>query len=482
MQATRRNASQRGVVDLVVMIVMIVLLLGLGTMAFIQYDRAQKEKQVLTAMQDIPIRQRSEIEAARARYAEVCNYIGFKGGADYSSPAAISQMLEDGTKVIVDSYTVPKLDTRLSGTEGDELTIRRLKDGQWVEEKVRTSRLKQTTRSTDPMYREAEGKEMLFALGRQDQLINKLFTEMIPLIKDHRMQQRASRETAAGTRENEAQAKYETAKQDSYNSDNTVRSRHTELGSREDELAAAALEANAALLALDNADVRKAREEAFMKAREVAEARVKAIDMQDAYRSQADKYRTDDTRDPDGFVFLVDEVSGYCWINIGQSQDVRLNQTFSVLRADASRDSEVSIGEVRVVEVMRGNIARCRVDALNDPTMYPASGDIIRNPNFTARQFETWALVGKFGGEYSKVTRQELVDLLRGVGLRVVNQIDPTVDAVVIGGDWQKDEEYIMATSGPADDPDKGMKLNFERISVEEVLYFLGITGPDRKR
>lgn len=482
MRASRRNASLRGVVDLVVMIVMIVLLLGLGTMAFIQYDRAQKEKHVLSAMQDIPVRQRSEIEAARARYAEVCNYIGFKGTADYSSPDAIRQMLKDGTSVIVESYTVPGLDSKLSGTEREEFKIRRLKDGQWVEETVVTSRVRGTSRGGSAMYPVAESEEMLVALGRQDQHINALFTKMIPVIKDQRIAQRGSRTSAAGLRDAESRKKYAEADTSTYNSENTIRSRHEELGARENDLAAAAKEANTSLLALDDAGVRKAREEAFMKAREVAASRVESIKMQEAYRLQGDKYRTDDSRDPDGFVFLVDKVSGYCWINIGQNQDVRLNQTFSVLRADASRDAEIAICEIRVVEVMRGNIARCRVDALNNLDIYPASGDIIRNPNFTARQFETWALVGKFGGEYTRVTRQELVDLLRSVGLRVVNKLDATVDAVVIGGDWQKDPEFIMATSGPEDEPDKGMKLNFERISAEEVLYFLGITGPDRKR
>jgi NAD-dependent DNA ligase len=151
---------------------------------------------------------------------------------------------------------------------------------------------------------------------------------------------------------------------------------------------------------------------------------------------------------------------------------VQLEQTFQVVRPSANLSSETQIAEIRVKELLRGNVARCRVDSLNDPNVYPAAGDLIKNPNFSARQYKKWALVGTFGGTFSKHTRQQLTDILRRTGFQVVDKMDLTVDAVIIGGNWRDGPEWQKA---------KEWQLNVETYPEEEVLHFLGLTGPDRR-
>jgi hypothetical protein len=256
--------------------------------------------------------------------------------------------------------------------------------------------------------------------------------------------------------------------------DRTLEAKAQEVAAKETELGLAADEEFRAYASFDSEAVRGNREAAFAKLRDTAAARQAAIDKQRQYRLKADFRRLDDSRDPDGFIFLVDRKSGWVWINIGQRSDVRLNQTFQVVRSEASRSSELPIGEIRVKEILQGNIARCRVDVLEDPAVYPAAGDVIKNPNFTARQYRVFALVGKFGGSHTTHTRQELVDLLLGLGFIVVSRIDGATDAVITGGDWATDPVFRRAK-----DEDQ---LSFETYTEEEVLYFLGITGPDPRK
>ncbi|MHC4841708.1 MAG: BRCT domain-containing protein, partial [Planctomycetota bacterium] len=231
------------------------------------------------------------------------------------------------------------------------------------------------------------------------------------------------------------------------------------------EAGEAAREENEAHSALNNDETRARTEEVFGRQREILDERKKSNRVKDEYRLKSNARTTDDSRDVDGAIFQVDEESGWVWINIGKASDVRLNSTFQVLRADTSNSAEISIGEVRVKELLNRNMARCRVDNLDDPNVYPQQGDLIRNPNYSKRQYQTYALVGDFGGEYSKLTRQQVVDMLRGAGFTVVSTVTGATDALVIGGNWKDDPQFQKAEEE---------RYNLETFTVDDVLYFLG--------
>lgn len=471
------RSSRRGLADLIIMIVMIVFLLAMGVLAFLTYDKAQKERTYIAALREIPARQQAEIDSVRARYAELCTHIGFKGEAQYSSPEQIEMMLKDGTRLIADYYNVPAVPaedaSQLSGTESGTATVlERQEDGSWKEKKVPASQVRNTSRNGKPLYQEGEVRTLEGAVGRQDQLIDKLVTEHIPRVRDHRVKQRELRDAKSAVRTTDSAQQFKDAADAMSAADEQMKGRHEELVDRENELARALVEENDALKSLDSETVRETRERAFAMSREAAKARHAAVESQEAYRVQADKRRRDDSRDPDGFVFLVDERSGWVWISIGQRSGVQLEQTFQVVRPDNSRNSELQIGEVRVKELLRGDIARCRVDALDDRNLYPKAGDLVKSSSFTSRQYQRWALVGTFGRGYTKHTRQELIDILRRVGFQVSDRVDQTVDAVIIGGNWRDDPEWQQA---------KELRLNIETYPEEEVLHFLGLTGPDRR-
>lgn len=453
------RASRRGIADLIVMIVMIVFLLGMGALAFFAYDKSQSEKAYVARLRQIPARQSAEIDATRARYAEVCSLIGFKGDADYSSPEAIRQMLKAGGEVVADYYEISATDPEKKGSISGT-------------DKAKAAKVNGTRKNGTKVYEFMDAVTLQKAIGAQDNVITQLVGAHIPKILKQRELQRTFRNEAAAERAATSKAKYDEANTSIEAANRAVEGKNQEVAAKETELGEAAKAEYDAYARLDSPEMRSSRESAFAKLRDTAAARAKAIEAQRQARLKSDARRFDDSRDPDGMVFLVDRKSGWVWINIGQRNDVRLNQTFQVLRADASRSSDQPIGEIRVKEVLEGNVARCRVDALDDPAVYPEAGDIIKNPNFSKRQYQTYALVGKFGGSYSTHTRQELVDMLLGLGYRVVSTIDGATDAVIVGGDWLDDETFKSA---------KERQLNFETYTEEELLYFLGYAGPDPK-
>lgn len=459
------RASQRGLADLIVMIVMIVFLLGMGALAFFAYDKQQAERTYVARLRQVPARQKAEIDATKARYAEVCAHIGFKGDADYSSPKAIRQMLELGGEVVADYFEIQGTEEKgdIKGTKNVSRKIGEKTVNQGVVDKTRLN--------TEKIWEFANNVTLHMAIGAQDNVIQEMVGTHVPKIRNQRVAQRKFRDDAATDRQNQTEQAYAGAKSNMEAADSAIKNKNEEVSAKETELGDASNEEYAAYARLDSPEIRGNRENAFTKLRDTALARKNAVDKQRQYRLKADARRFDDSRDPDGYVFLVDNKSGWVWINIGQRNDVRLNQTFQVLRADASRASELPIGEIRVKEILEGNVARCRVDVLEDTSNYPAAGDIIKNPNFTARQYQTFALVGKFGGSHTQHTRQELVDMLLNLGFRVVSKIDGATDAVITGGDWADDPVFKQAKEVD--------QLNFETYTEEEVLYFLGFAGPD---
>jgi hypothetical protein len=454
----------------------------MATLAFITYDKAQKERGYLAALREIPARQKSELDTVKARYSELSTLVGLKGNADFTSEAEIERMLREGSRMMAEYYTVHAPGSEESksiagvdqNADSKKLVPRVDATGrvEYVEEPYKTIKVGGTNIVAERIYNPTEITTLQGGIARQDDVIHKLVTTEIPNINKQRVNQGVEKSKAAGERSRGAEAAYAATNQKIRTSEEDVGKLNSDSRDYETALAQAKeAEANTAVR-LTAADLRADREAAYRTATEAAEAQNAAVDAQDAYRLQSDKRRMDDSRDPDGAVFLVDDTSGYVWINIGQKSGVQLEQTFQVVRPSANLSSETQIAEIRVKELLRGNVARCRVDSLNDPNVYPAAGDLIKNPNFSARQYKKWALVGTFGGTFSKHTRQQLTDILRRTGFQVVDKMDLTVDAVIIGGNWRDDPEWQKA---------KEWQLNVETYPEEEVLHFLGLTGPDRR-
>jgi hypothetical protein len=451
--------------DLIVMILMIVLLLGVSVLAFVAFDRAKKEEIYVAHMRDLPAAQRAEIDATKAKFAQVSNLIGFKGNADFSSAAAIKLMLEKGGGR---NGALQKLNSQ----SPDDMNNGGIKNVTFDEKGKKLPRVGNTKEEAITVYDWKDGITVLEAIAAQDFLIQNLVKDYIPSMQKQVELQRKWRDDANKARSEEVEAKYGALAKD-------IETKNSELASAHD--AAIAAEGNMTeaskkeMEAYDNLsgqavmDAYKAKNEAM---RNTLPAREAAREMGDEFQKKASRRIIDDTRDPDGYVFLVDNVSGWVWINIGQKSDVRLDMSFQVLRADPSLPSLMPVGEIRVKEILKGNVARCRIDALDDAGVMPRQGDIVRNPNYNARQYYSYALVGKFGGNSTRYTYQQWVTKLSEMGFRVVQDIGGSTDVAILGEDWRSDPVYMKA---------KEQGLEFETMTEKDLMWFLGLDGPEAK-
>jgi hypothetical protein len=384
-------------VDLIVMIVMIVFLLGMATLAFITYDKAQKERGYLAALREIPARQKSELDTVKARYSELSTLVGLKGNADFTSEAEIERMLREGSRMMAEYYTVHAPGSEESksiagvdqNADSKKLVPRVDATGrvEYVEEPYKTIKVGGTNIVAERIYNPTEITTLQGGIARQDDVIHKLVTTEIPNINKQRVNQGVEKSKAAGERSRGAEAAYAATNQKIRTSEEDVGKLNSDSRDYETALAQAKeAEANTAVR-LTAADLRADREAAYRTATEAAEAQNAAVDAQDAYRLQSDKRRMDDSRDPDGAVFLVDDTSGYVWINIGQKSGVQLEQTFQVVRPSANLSSETQIAEIRVKELLRGNVARCRVGRSGRST---SAGDPTPGRSGRTRRSGTW--------------------------------------------------------------------------------------------
>jgi hypothetical protein len=459
------RASKRGMVDLIVMILMIVLLLGVSVLAFIAFDRAKKEEIYVAKMRDLPAAQHAEIDATRARFAQVSNLIGFKGNADFSSPAAIKLMLEKGG-------SRNGALQRLNSQNPDDMNSSGIKNVTFDEKGKKMPRVIGTKEEPPVIYTWADGITVVEAIAAQDFLINSLVEEYVPSMQKQVEMQRKWRNEANDARAAAVDKGFGDLATDIEGENAALRTTHEGAIVAESTMTEASkkeMESYDNLSGQAVMDAYKAKNDAM---RATMPAREAAREMGDEFQKKASRRIVDDTRDPDGYVFLVDNVSGWVWINIGQKSDVRLDMSFQVLRADPSLPSLMPIGEIRVKEILRGNVARCRIDALDDQGVMPRQGDIVRNPNFNDRQYYSYCLVGKFGGNSTRYTYQQWVTKLTEMGFHVVQTITGSTDVAILGEDWRSDKVYLKS---------KEEGLEFETMTEKDLMWFLGLEGPEAK-
>jgi len=128
----------------------------------------------------------------------------------------------------------------------------------------------------------------------------------------------------------------------------------------------------------------------------------------------------------DGNVIVAKNGIPTAFINLGRKD---LLQPGTVFRVQASNGGPVKgYCEVTRIEDSRAEV---RLYNFSDPVgNYATEGDLLFNDLFTPRVTRTMYLMGRFGAPYGK---EQLTNLLRRLGNRVVSKMGPGVDTVVLG-------------------------------------------------
>jgi len=130
----------------------------------------------------------------------------------------------------------------------------------------------------------------------------------------------------------------------------------------------------------------------------------------------------------DGKVLVAKNGIPTAFINLGRKD---MLQPGTVFRMKAANGGEVK-GYCEVTRV-EDEKAEVRLYNFSDPVAnYATEGDLLFNDIYTPRVTRTMFLMGRFSAPYEK---EQLSNLLRRLGNRVVTKMGPGVDTVVLGND-----------------------------------------------
>ena len=128
----------------------------------------------------------------------------------------------------------------------------------------------------------------------------------------------------------------------------------------------------------------------------------------------------------DGKVLVAKNGIPKAFINLGRKD---LLQPGTVFRVQSPNDDAVK-GYCRVTRV-EDERAEVRLFDFSDPVgNYASEGDLLYNDLYTPRVTRTMYLMGRFSAPYGK---EQLTNLLRRLGNRVVTRMGPGVDTVILG-------------------------------------------------
>lgn len=148
--------------------------------------------------------------------------------------------------------------------------------------------------------------------------------------------------------------------------------------------------------------------------------------------------------DPDGEVTYSDFQRGVCHINLGAVDGVKAGQRFEVWRTHG-RERDQLIGVVEIVRTLSAHYSLVTVLSLVDSRQHVRQGDKLQSLLWHDGRFLTVALHGDFEPPNQAYSKERLSEILRQMGCRVVDRVQPGVDLVILGSNLFSDEWYREA-------------------------------------
>ncbi|MGE3854590.1 MAG: hypothetical protein AB7K09_22855 [Planctomycetota bacterium] len=173
----------------------------------------------------------------------------------------------------------------------------------------------------------------------------------------------------------------------------------------------------------------------------------------------------------DGTVYYVDNDNRWCYINLGRKDGAKQDMTFNVLRFQHT-EAPMQVGIVKVKQVLSDRTSWCDIITTLSATVPIRAGDKIADPGYWKVHPTKYALIGKFGGNYTRYSKQQTTAMLEAAGFTVTPEVNKFTQVVVLGGDFRDDKQYMSMF-------DEDGKLFEGRTSYkfwrpEELYDFLG--------
>ena len=173
----------------------------------------------------------------------------------------------------------------------------------------------------------------------------------------------------------------------------------------------------------------------------------------------------------DGTVYFVDNDNRWCYINLGRKDGAKPDMTFNVLRFQHT-EAPLQVGIIKVKQVLSERTSWCDIITTLEEDVPIRAGDKIADAGYWRHHPQKYALVGKFGGEYTRYSRAQTMQMLRNAGFDVTPEVTRFTQVVVLGGDFRDDDQYISIF-----DEDGALfeaRTSYKFWRPEELYDFLG--------
>lgn len=450
MRASRRGAAR---LDLIVMILMCVAVLGVATWAIFSYNAWDKDELVTSRLEAwVPVVE-GEYHAAIAAMEQASRPLGYVGptGGIASAGRIESELLAYGNERPL-AYSAPSggagRDNSPAVTNGALVGVSQINNA-YVGESAKLVSLidAQDARINQLVTINGEWRNFL---QRESEFLNTAIEEYLARLNTYTTTETPELISQNTTRLSDEIREYLSAATTEATSKTGV---FAELNDSHEVIS----DARRAL-----ADERAKLGPAAEEARRVQELVTEAIAKEARRLAREGDFR--------GFVEQVDPDSGYVWISLGQSDNVRREMSFQVSAPTPDGTATVIVAEIRVKDVIGPHLSQCRIDFLRDDNVLPKPGDYVRNTAYSGQDYTIFAFAGNFGGKHSRYSRQQLTEMLQQNGRQVQTTPGDNVEVVIVGGDFTEDPHYRRLV-------EKGVR--FERMTEREILYMYMITRPE---
>lgn len=174
---------------------------------------------------------------------------------------------------------------------------------------------------------------------------------------------------------------------------------------------------------------------------------------------------------PDGMVLDASQATGLAWINLGRLDMLPIGTTFEVIKPGSGEVK--AFATVRRLEPTRAEVRITGLKDRFDPVM---PGDMVRNDLFSPDMRHNIYLMGRFAQPF---TRPMVKTLLENLGNRVVDELGPGVDLILVGSDSINADASGFTPITESPEYELAKFLRIEMAPLSKVQHYLKLTNDD---
>ncbi|MHC5063605.1 MAG: hypothetical protein ACYTG5_06490 [Planctomycetota bacterium] len=170
-------------------------------------------------------------------------------------------------------------------------------------------------------------------------------------------------------------------------------------------------------------------------------------------------------QEPDGRVIDSSSATSLAWIDRGRVDMLQPGTVFTI--SNPGSEEIKARGKVVKIDQQRAEIQIMDLANKYDPVV---AGDIIRNDLYSPNHRRTIYLMGRFSVPHSK---KEVAARLASYGNKVVDQIGPEVDLVIVGDNPVNEENSGLTPIEETEEYKEAQRFSIEFATVSKMRHFL---------